>query len=67
MAYKINALKKNEGTDEMVLLDNIFNSTQEAFDFIKSNLSLNNVADNLNVVCMVINDVHYHYSEIIED
>jgi hypothetical protein len=67
MTYKINALKKNEGTDEMVLLDNIFNSTQEAFDFIKSNLSLNNVADNLNVVCMVINDVHYHYLEIIQD
>jgi hypothetical protein len=66
MAFKINALKTNAGIDELVLLDNSFNSTQEALDFVKSNLSLNNVVENKNVVCVTLNDVHYHYFEIIE-
>jgi hypothetical protein len=66
MTFKIKALKTVESIEELVLLDNIFNSTQEALDFLKANLSLNNVNENTNVVVITINDVHYHYFEIIE-
>jgi hypothetical protein len=66
MTFKIKALKTVESIEELVLLDNIFNSTQEALDFVKTNLSLNNVNENTNVVVITINDVHYHYFEIIE-
>jgi hypothetical protein len=66
MAFKIKALKTIEGIEELVLLDNIFNTAQEALDFIKSNLSLNNVFENNSIVVITINDVHYHYFEIIE-
>ena len=67
MAFKIKALKTVEAVEELVLLDNIFNSTQEALDFVKTNLSLNNVNGNTNIVVITINDVHYHYFEIIEE
>ena len=66
MTFKIKALKIVESIEELVVLDNIFNSTQEALDFVKTNLSLNNVNENTNVVVITINDVHYHYFEIIE-
>ena len=66
MTFKIKALKIVESIEELVLLDNIFNSTQEALDFVKANLSLNNVNENTTVVVITINDVHYHYFEIIE-
>jgi hypothetical protein len=66
MTFKIKALKTVESIEELVVLDNIFNSTQEALDFVKTNLSLNNVNENTNIVVITINDVHYHYFEIIE-
>jgi hypothetical protein len=66
MTFRIKALKNVEAIEELVLLDNIFNSTQEALDFVKTNLSLNNVNENTNIVVITINDVHYHYFEIIE-
>jgi hypothetical protein len=66
MTFRIKALKNVEAIEELVLLDNIFNSTQEALDFEKTNLSLNNVNENTNIVVITINDVHYHYFEIIE-
>jgi len=66
MTFKIKALKTIEGIEELVLLDNIFNSAQEALDFVKANLSLNNIVENTNIVVITINDVHYHYFEIIE-
>jgi hypothetical protein len=66
MTFRIKALKNVESIEELVVLDNIFNSTQEALDFVKTNLSLNNVNENTNIVVITINDVHYHYFEIIE-
>jgi hypothetical protein len=66
MTFRIKALKNVEAIEELVLLDNIFNTTQEALDFVKTNLSLNNVNENTNIVVITINDVHYHYFEIIE-
>ncbi len=66
MTFKINALKTIVGNEEFVLLDNIFNSAQEALDFVKVNLSLNDTLGPKNVVSIKINDVYYHYFEIIE-
>jgi hypothetical protein len=66
MAYKINALKRTqEGSEELELLDNSFETKELALQYLKDNLVLDELSYDMDVVVLVIGDKKYHYFEII--
>lgn len=66
MAYKINGLKHTEsGVDELELLENSFETKEEAFQYIKDNLTLSVLSFDRDVVILDNGTEQYHYFEVI--
>jgi hypothetical protein len=66
MAYKINALKRTEsGTGDLELLDNSFETKELALEYLKDNLMISELSEEIDVVVLELNGEKYHYFEII--
>jgi hypothetical protein len=66
MIYKIKGLRfTEEGTDEMEIIESqIFPTKEEAFAYIKENLSLHTYNDFIDTLVLTVDGVHYHYVEV---
>jgi hypothetical protein len=69
MAYKLRGLTSESTIETQVMetLPNEFDTKEEAFEFVKTNLALSTLDPAVTVICLKTETEEYHYLEVFDD